>query len=112
MSQRKWRFSNEGKLERLKTKGQSLGWSLMSITDTEIRLIKTERNNCHLTIDGEMEFIYNVVTHSVTTKLNHNGTIKTLVRYINPEVWKPIETILAYPRTHSMPNNLLNTSYI
>ncbi len=107
---RKWLLSNEGRLNRLNKRSQKFEWILQRLTDTEIRLTKTV---CDSEFEGEMEFIYNATTHTVTTKLpNSSGITETLVRQIRAHVWFHIETILANPMIHSEYKVLRNATKI
>lgn len=75
---KQWMQTNEGKLGRLKMIGQRRGWVVIELSEDGIRMFKDHRNNLHVNIEGEIEFLYNINEHSVTTTLNHNGKVKTL----------------------------------
>lgn len=97
---KQWTQTNEGKLNRLKVVGQRCGWALISLSDTELTMVKDGTQNRYVDIDGMIEYNYNILEHSIVTTLRHGGKTKALKRWIQKGVWKPVEDALKYPRAH------------
>jgi hypothetical protein len=100
--------TNQQRLTRIKVVAGHRRWNLIDESNEQVSF---KKKSTLLTIDGYIFYTFNVLEHSVTTTLNHNGKIKTLKRFIKKDVWRPIEFILAYPRHHLGDNNL-ETQYI